>query len=144
MVEKENESTSKTINKYLGHINTLIERKNIKKKDKDGLERRYKLKRWGLPVTREEIKERIKAKNNKIKRYQSRINQYQQNLTFKRNQGKFYKELNSGGRNYEMTEVPDKKEAQDFLGSIWGERQEHRKDAEWLKNFKRDFEYKDD
>ena len=32
----------------------------------------------GLPVTREEIKERIKAKNNKIKRYQRRINQYQQ------------------------------------------------------------------
>ena len=39
-----------------------------------GLERRYKLKRRWLPVTREEVKERIKAKNNKTKRYQSRIN----------------------------------------------------------------------
>ena len=79
MAEKDNGSTSKTI----GHINTLIERKNIKKKHKDGLERRYKLKRRGLPVTREEIKERIKVNNNKIKRDQSRINQYQQNRTFK-------------------------------------------------------------
>ena len=45
----------------------------------------------GLPVTREEIKERIKAKNIKIKRYQNRINQYQQNRTLKNNQGKFYR-----------------------------------------------------
>ena len=120
------EAQVKQLNEDLGHMNTLIERKNIKKKDKDGLERRYELKRKGLPVTREEIKERIKAKNNKIKRYQSRINQYQQNRTFKDNQGKFYRELNSGGRNYETTEVPDKKEAQEFWGSIWGERKERR------------------
>ena len=133
----------KQLNKYLGHINPLIERKNIKKKHKDGLERRYKLKRRGLPVTREEIKERIKAKNNKTKIYQSRINQYQQNHTFKNNQGKFYRELNSGGRNYETTEVPDKKEAQEFWRNIWGKRKESQKNAKWLKNFKREFEYKE-
>ena len=69
--------------KDLGQNNTLIGRKNIKKKQKDGLEKRYKMKRKGLAVTREEIKERIKAKNNKIKRYQSRINQYQQDRIIK-------------------------------------------------------------
>ena len=58
---------------------------NVKKKHKDGLERKYKMKQRGLPVTREEIKERIKANNNKIKRYPSRINQDQQNRTFKNN-----------------------------------------------------------
>ena len=118
----------KQLKKDLGHINTLIEKKNIK--NKDGLEKRYKLKRRRLPVTREEVQERIKAKNNKIKRYQSRINQYQQNRTFKNNQGKFYRELNSGGRNYGTAEVPDKKETQEFLENICGERKEHRKDAE--------------
>ena len=60
-----------------------------KKKLKDRLERRYELKRGGLPVTRDKVKERIKAKSNKIKSYQSRINRYQQSLTFKNNQGKF-------------------------------------------------------
>ena len=94
------EAQVKQLNKVLGHINTPTESKNIKK-HKDELKRRYKLKRRGLPVKREEIKERIKAKNNKIKRYQSRIDQYQQNRTFKSNQGKLYGELNSGGRNYE-------------------------------------------
>ena len=53
----------------------------------------------GLAVTSEEIKERIKTNNSKTKRYQSRINQYQQNRIFKNNQGKFYRELNSGARN---------------------------------------------
>ena len=69
------EAQVKQLNKDLGHINTLTERKNIKKKHKDGLERRYKLERRGLTVTTKEIKERIKAKSNKINRYrQSRIN----------------------------------------------------------------------
>ena len=100
------EAQVKQLNKDLRYIKNLTERKNIKKKHKDGLERRYKMKQMGLPVTREEIKERIKTKNNKIKRYQ-----YWQNCTFKNDQGSFYRELNSGGRNYEMMEVPDKKEA---------------------------------
>ena len=60
-----------------------------KKKLKDELERRYELKRGGLPVTREKVKERIKAKSNKIKTNQSRINRYQQSPTFSNNQGKF-------------------------------------------------------
>ena len=101
----------KQLNKDLGHINTLTERKNRKKKQ-DGLERRYKIKRRWLR----------NAKNNKIKRYQSNIDQHQQNRTFKNNQGNFYGELNSGGRNYETTEVPDKKEAYEFWGRTWGER----------------------
>ena len=28
------------------------------------------------------------------------------------------------------------------MESIWGEKKERQKDAEWLKNFQRDFEYK--
>ena len=87
------EAQVKRLNKDLGHINTLTERKNIKEKNNGGLERRYKLKRRGLPVTREETKERIKEKNNKIKRCQSRINQYRKNRTFKNNQEKFYRKL---------------------------------------------------
>ena len=93
------EAQVKQLNKYVGHINTLNEREKIRKKHKNWLEKRYKMKRMGLAVTSEEIKERIKIKNSKTKRYQSSINQYQQNRIFKNNQGKFYRELNSGARN---------------------------------------------
>ena len=51
----------KQVNKNLGNINNLIERKNIKKKHNDGLERRYKMKRRRLPVTRKKMKERIRT-----------------------------------------------------------------------------------
>ena len=56
MLKKKIEAQVKQLNKDLRHINTLIERKNIKKKHKHGQERRYKLKRRGLPVTREELR----------------------------------------------------------------------------------------
>ena len=49
----------KQLNKDLGHINTQIERKNTKKKHKDGLERRCKMKRRGLSETSEKIQEII-------------------------------------------------------------------------------------
>ena len=132
----------KQLKKDLRHTNTLTERKKVQKKD--GLIRRYNMKRMGLPVTREEIKERIKTKNNKIKRYQRRINQYHQNYTFKNNQGKFYMELNCGGRDYDTTKVPDKKKVQEFWRSIWGESKKHQKNVDWLENFKRSFAYKEE
>ena len=41
------EAQVKQLSKYFGHINTLIERENIKKKHRNGLERIYKLKGRG-------------------------------------------------------------------------------------------------
>ena len=84
------------------------------------------------------------SNNNSNNNNKSRINWYQQGCTSKNNQAKFYKELNSGGRNYKITEIPDKKETQEFQGNIQGKRKEHQKDAEWIKNFKRDFKYKEE
>ena len=36
------------------------------------------------------------------------------------------------------------RKTQEFWGRIWGERKEHWKDAQWLENFKRDFECKEE
>ena len=41
----------------------------------------------------EELKQRISAKAHKMKRYNDRILQYQQNRLFEVNQRQFYKEL---------------------------------------------------
>ena len=120
----------KQLIKDLWHIDTLTERKNIKRKHRDRLERRNKTKRRGLPVAKEGIKERIKTMNNKIKRCQSRIIHYQLSRNFKNNQEKFYTGLNSGGRNYKATEIPDNKEAKEFWGIIREERKERQKDPE--------------
>ena len=52
----------KQLNKDLDNITTLIERNNIMQKHLDGLERRYKLQRKGLSVTREGIKDKVEMK----------------------------------------------------------------------------------
>ena len=69
----------------------------IKRKDKDDLERRYGVRCKGLKTIKEEIKQRISAKVGKIKRYSSRINQYQQNRAFKDNQKRFFSQLDGEG-----------------------------------------------
>lgn len=116
-------------------IEKLIEKKIVKKKQRDRLERKYNTKQKKLTVIKEEIRQRITAKKEKIKRYQNRINQFRQNRTFQNNQGRFYKNLDSGGCQ-EKSEAPDAEEAKTFWNGIWGQQKKHNKDAEWLKDYK--------
>ena len=44
----------------------------------------------------EELKQRMIAKNAKIKRYEQRVNQFRQNKIFNVDQKRIYKELNGG------------------------------------------------
>ena len=79
------EGKLKELSRDLDFVNNLLEKRNIKKKHKDRLERRYNVRRKKLEIVREEIKQRIKAVGAKIKRFNSRINQYQQNQLFVNN-----------------------------------------------------------
>ena len=85
-----------------------------------------------LQTVREEIKQRIAAKTGKRKRYQQRINQFQQNRLFGNNEGGFYQNLNSENE-YQDSEAPEANDAINF----WSDRKEahHNKNAEWLEIF---------
>ena len=91
-------------------MNNLLEKRNIKKKHKDRLEKRYNIRRKRLNIVKEEMKQRIKALGAKIKRFNSRINQYQQNRMFVKNQGRFFQRLNEE-ENHQY-EIPNSVEAQ--------------------------------
>ena len=80
----------KELSRDLDFVNNLLEKRNIKKKHKDRLERRYNIRRKRLNIARGEIKQRIKAVGVKIKRFNYQINQYQQNRMFVNNQGRFF------------------------------------------------------
>ena len=67
MVEKENGTQVKQLNKDLGHINTLIERKNIKKKHKDGPERRYKLNEGGYQWQDRKLRKELRQRKTKLR-----------------------------------------------------------------------------
>ena len=73
------EGQVKQLNRDLGRVNALIERKTVKKKDVESLQRKYKFKQKGLQIVKEELRQRIKAKRGKITRYDQRTKQYQQN-----------------------------------------------------------------
>ena len=133
------EGKLKELSRDLDFVNNLLEKRNIKKKHKDRLERRPNIRRKRLNIVREEIKHRIRAVGAKIKLFNSRINQYQQNRMFVNNQGRFYQRLNNEEENHQC-ENPNSVEAQTFLRGIWSERKEHHKDAEWLKDVKIELE----
>ena len=74
--------------------------------------RKYKIETKGVAVVIEELKQRISAKAHKIKRYNDRILQYQQNRLFEVNQRQFYKELDDSQGSDQPT--PDANEAREF------------------------------
>ena len=65
--------------------------KKNKKKEKDWLKQKYGLKFKKFTLVMEELKQRITAKATKVKRYNNRIKQFQDNSNFKTNKGRFFK-----------------------------------------------------
>ena len=98
----------------------------------EGLEQRYYLKKKGVAVVLEELKQRILAKTCKIKRYQSRIEQYWQNKMFQSNQKRLFEML--GNEERDNSVVPDIEESMRFWSSIWDNPVSHNTGAEWLKD----------
>ena len=56
--------------------------KQDKKKQKDWIDQKKRLRRKGFTLTMEELKQRITTKATKVKRYDKRINQFQDNRNF--------------------------------------------------------------
>ena len=72
----------KELNKDFGRVNALLEKKRIKKKQSNDLQRKDKIRHKNLSSVRKDIKQRIKAKVAKIKRYCNRISQFNQDRAF--------------------------------------------------------------
>ena len=87
-----------------------------------------------LSTVIEELKQRLKAKSAKIKRYEPRIDQYRINRLFSVDQKKVYSELNGGKE--ENQDIPDADESRVFWSDIWSKKKEHNKNAQWLADLK--------
>ena len=128
----------KEMSKDFGRVNSLIDKRTVKKRHQDALQRKYGIKQKGLQIVIEEIRQKIKAKTAKISRYQQRINQYQHNRMFKNNESRFYQKLNNDeGQNNENA-IPDADESKRFWSDIWGKEVKHNVRAEWLNDFKQE------
>ena len=78
-------------------------RKSLKSEHiKKRLEQLYHVKRKGILVVIEELKQRVKAKAAKIKKYEERNNQFLQNRLFQTNIKRLFEKIDGKERNYEI------------------------------------------
>ena len=110
--------------------------RTLKKKITDGIHRRHPLlKKKGYPCIIEELKQRLRAKAAKIKRYTKRCQNFKQNKLFRTNQRQFYRNLNSQpaeeGAAAQQPEV-DKEACRKFWEDLWTDEASHNADAPWI------------
>ena len=87
------------------------------------LERKYNIRKKGLDVVTEELKQNLQAKSQKIKRYTERQKQYRDNRMFVNNQKQFY--CNLMNEKHQDVRAPDKEPTVEFWKGIWSEKGEH-------------------
>ena len=96
-------------------------------------ERKYSIRVKRLNVVIEELKQRITATAAKVRRYQRRVDSYRQNRLFENNQRQFYRELDQEEERCD-DDQPVAEESKQFLGNIWSQSADHKKDAKWLQD----------
>ena len=70
------------------------------------MQKKYKLKDKEKRKVKEEILLIVKAKTDKINRYQQRMRQFQHNRFFRNNEGRFYRQINGTEKGEEIV-TPD-------------------------------------
>ena len=70
------------------------------------MQKKYKLKDKEKRKVKEEILLIVKAKTDKINRYQQRMRQFQHNRFFRNNEGRFYRQINGTEKGEEIV-IPD-------------------------------------
>ena len=126
----------KIIDQKRADLSTLTEMKrggNVNQKKRNTLVKIYKIKSHeDYDIARERLKQEIQAKAQRIRRYEKRSRFYRQNLIFKEDAKKFYREL--GKTQIEVKEHPKKEEIEEFWRNIMEKDKKHNTQAEWIKH----------
>ena len=77
-----------------------------------------------------ELKQRIVAKTEKLKRYKARVTQYRQKKLFRCNQKALYEELGVNCR--EASDPTQADNDRKFWSEIWDKPAQYKEDTEWL------------
>ena len=102
------------------------------------LNTKYRVKKKGINLVIEELKQRLIAKKTKVKRYEQRISQFRQNQLFQVNQKQVYKDLNGEKQGDRI--IPNSEDSIKFWSDIWSIRKKHNQHNEWLKSCRKQFE----
>ena len=94
------------------------------------LERKFSVKRKGVEVVQEEVRQRLVAVGAKLERYDNRTEQFRQNRLFESNQKGLFNELEGTQRESVIT---DAEESKRFWSDIWDQAVTHRENKYWLR-----------
>ena len=85
-----------------------------------------------INVVTEELKQRLTAKNTKVKRYEQRISLFRQNQLFQVNQKQVYKNVNKEKQGDRI--IPNSEVSIKFWSDIWSIKKEHNQHVQRLKS----------
>ena len=126
---------TKEIQKKRSDLSILTEIQNgsnIRERKRKEIEKRYGIKKPGhVPTIKETLKQQIQAKAQRIKRFEKRNKHFRQNMIFKEDAKKFYREL--GKKKIDVDEPLQPEEVVDFWSNIWEKEKSHNKDSAWIK-----------
>ena len=88
-----------------------------------------------LNVAIEELKQRITALAEKLRRYQGWVDIYRQNRLFENNRTQFYREFDQEEERCD-DDQPVTEESKQFWGNMWSQSAAHKKDAKWLQDLR--------
>ena len=121
----------KELRKDLSQLEASKNQDISKFRHRERLEPKYSIRVKRLNVVIEELKQRITAIAAKVRRYQGRLDSYRQNRLFGNNQRQLYRELDQEKERGD-DEQPVAAESKRFLGNIWSQSADQKKDAKWL------------
>ena len=106
--------------------NGMGERKSRK------IRRKYSIRNDDNIITaKEEVRQLINAKAQRIRRFEKRVKQFRQNRTFATDTKRFYREL--GKKKIGVNKPPTAEVTEQFWKLIWEDEKHHSEEAEWVR-----------
>ena len=125
----------KELRKDLSQLEALKDKGISNLRHWERLERKYSVRVKRLSVVIEELKQRITAIAEKVRRYQARVDSYRQSRLFENNQRQFYRELDQEEERCD-DDQPVAEESKQFCGNIWNQSADHNKVTKWLQDLR--------
>ena len=128
----------KQIDQLRGHISIITEytdgntTNKIRRKLKTILKNHKITADEQLIACKEDLKQALQAKAQRLRRYTKRSEQYKQNKMFREDSKRFYREL--GKMTIQIEKPPDIGEVKKFWQNILEQEVKHNEDAQWIKD----------
>ena len=138
-MKTENEKENRIFTRELSILSELERGISVKGKMCRKLKRKYKLNEENITTVKETVKQRMQHKVQRMRRYEKRGKFYRQNLIFKNDAKKFYREI--GKEKVTVNEAPPINDIERFWDTLWSEEKNFNENAEWIKNVQTDNAY---